>query len=269
MTNAYAAKEIHELLEQHFPVRLYSSEDRLNALTFLLNFHGMTVKLTKLVMENNKNNRIEEKNGTKMTEYPVAAVYEMLHGRTGTLRNKLMEGVGDKMMEAMFFGINEQSQGVETKNAIKEVFTDEYRRMQIDPKRRNGVDIDELHHRGYELMERWIRISKNSPRNPHDVNSFEDLVEALKELRRAQGDPSLRTMAKIAAKHSHGLYGNTHLDKPRSHATLGRIVQTGAKPKLASVLAFVRGCGILSSEQASEWTAAHERAVASDEAQQT
>ncbi|WP_435111857.1 hypothetical protein [Nocardiopsis synnemataformans] len=251
--NCHPPKTVHDLLEEHFPLHRYSQEDRLNALLFVLRVEGLVDVLLKDLLK-------EEKN------YPVGIVHDLFNGRTEALRSQVRQGRGRTLLEALFFTDGKKKtpeqkkeRQNEPKPELRIVFESEFTRLRNDIGRRTHIGTDELHERGYRLMGRRAQLSVHELSDPRKVNSFPELVQALQALHRTQGSPSLREMAAGSEQHFRGKYRSMH--QTRSHAALRRVTLPGAKPTLAAVLAFVRGCNVLGSDEAQEWIQAHARAA--------
>ncbi|WP_444963770.1 hypothetical protein [Nocardiopsis sp. M1B1] len=252
--NHHPPKRAHELLEEHFPLHRYSQEDRLNALLFALRVEGLVdVLLADLLKEREKN-------------HPVGIVHDLFNGRTEALRSEMGRRRGRALLEALFF-TDERKQTAEEKKErqsepkpeLRIVFESELTRLRNDTGRRTHIGADELHERGYRLMGRRAQLSVHELSDPRKVSSFPELVRALQALHRTQGSPSLREMAAGSEQRFRGKYRSMH--QTRSHAALRRVTLAGARPTLAAVLAFVRGCNVLGSEEAHEWIQAHARAA--------
>lgn len=252
--NCHPPKTVHDLLEEHFPLHRYSQEDRLNALLFVLRVEGLVDVLLKDLLKEEKKN------------YPVGVVHDLFNGRTEALRSQMRQGRGRILLEALFFKDvkdktpqQKKEKQAEPKPELRIVFESECTRLQNDTGRRTPIGTDELHERGYRLMGRRAQLSVHELSDPGKVHSFPELVRALQALHRIQGSPTLREMATGSEQRFRGRHKDMH--QTRSHAALRRVTLAGARPTLAAVLAFVRGCNVLDSDEAQEWIQAHARAA--------
>lgn len=253
-TTGHAERAVHDLLEQHFPEQRYSREDRLSALLLLLHAQRMTVKLTDLLRDDFEHKR------EGLERHPVSAVHDVLHAKTGALRAESDQERADKLVRALFFTPKRpgREQPPEPYPELRIVFEDECRKVRSDAGQHVPIGSGDLDERGYRLTAR----QPHERSDPRHVTTFTDLVEALRALHITQGSPSLREMAKASQRGDQGEHANT--GRGRSHATLGRVVMRGARPRHDSVLAFVHGCGVVGAASDHEWTQAHARAVMAD-----
>ncbi|WP_159943786.1 MULTISPECIES: hypothetical protein [unclassified Nocardiopsis] len=239
-------RTIHALLDQHFPPDRYSQEDRIGVLLFFMRTQGL-VELTWSSVLRKK-------------EAPAGLLHDLLNGRTDALRSAAGRQHGHAFPQVLL-NTKEGERLAFSAAELRSAFRKEYERLRRNIDQRTPMGAADLRERGYQLTGQRSQEPVDELCDPRRVHSFPDLVRALDALRVAHGTPPWRTMAKLSEKKTGGL--GDHLHQTRSHSALRRLVEPRARPTLVSVLAFVRGCGVLSPADAQEWIRAHARAVMS------
>ncbi|CAL9611054.1 hypothetical protein SUDANB67_05617 (plasmid) [Nocardiopsis dassonvillei] len=198
--------------------------------------------------------------------FPVNIAYALLNGRVHALRAEKNRTRGWALLKVLIHSGSYRNvqQQLDLITAVK----NEYGRLHDQ---RTPIGVDDLDDRGYRVTGLRAAPSVEEATDPTKVNSFPELVDALKALRGSKGSPTWRDMAarsqiKIQGE---GAQGSRFAHQPRSHSALQRTVQAGNRPSLASVLAFVRACGSVTVEVENEWARAHARAVLDFEQAQT
>jgi hypothetical protein len=234
---------LNALLDQHFPLERFSPEDRLNVLLFCLRVQGS----------------LQVRWGWMMRmQFPVNIVHSLLNGRVHALRAEKNRKRGWALLKVLIHSGSYRNvqQQLDLITAVK----NEYGRLHDQ---RTPIGVADLDDRGYRVTGLRAAPSVEEATDPTKVNSFPELVDALKALRVSRGSPTWRDMSarsqiRVDGKAAHAS-GFVH--QPRSHSALQRTIRPGNRPSLASVLAFVRACGSVTVEVENKWAQAHARAV--------
>lgn len=234
------------MLDQQMPPDRYSPEDRLNALLFHLRAR---IRADQAALRKH----------ARLLGTPQGAIEALIRGDMHTLYAELDgEGGWPVLASLVAFGGGLDA-GLDVLAAVKS----EYEVIALGEQRPHlPTTAEELHRRGYRVRRR-SRTPVEEVTDPKQVNTFPQLVQALRLLRSSRGDPPYREMA---ARSVHRLPGwNPELHEPRSHSGMQNAVKEDARPRLAAVLAFVRGCGVTDPQVGRAWEAAHARAAVHEE----
>ena len=186
---------------------------------------------------------------------PPGVVKAILNGEMHTLHAELEQSGGwPTLVSLLAYG-----GGLDADLDVLAVAQDEYEEVALGEQRlRMSVTTNDLYRRGYRVRQQ-THISVEELTDPKNINTFPELVRALKLLRLSQGKKAYRKMAKKSHKLLPGWDPAEH--ESRSHTGLRHVIRADATPKLPAVLAFIRGCGITNPRVGREWAAAHARAT--------
>ncbi|MFD3687017.1 hypothetical protein ACFWTE_19610 [Nocardiopsis sp. NPDC058631] len=240
-----STEQLTTLLDQHFPLDRFSPEDRLNVLLFCLRVQGS----------------LQVRWGSMMRmHFPVNIAHSLLNGQVHALRAEKNRKRGWALLKVLIHSGSYRNvqQQLDLITAVK----NEYGRLHDE---RTPIGVGDLDDRGYRVTGLRATPSLEEASDPTKVNSFPELLDALKALRGSSGTPTWRDMSDRSKIKGHGggrgARGDMFVPQPRSHSALQRTIQPGNRPSLPSVLAFVRACGAVTEEVESAWAQAHARAT--------
>lgn len=189
--------------------------------------------------------------------FPMNIAHSLLNGRMHALRAEKDRERGWALLKVLIHSGSYRN--VQQQLDLITAAENEYRRLHDQ---RTPIGVQDLDERGYRVTGLRAAPSVEEATDPTKVNSFPELVDALKALRSSRGSPPWRDMsARSKLRIKDEAVQSRFVHQPRSHSALQRTVRPGNRPSLASVLAFVRACGPVTAEVEDEWAQAHARAA--------
>ncbi|MFE6309328.1 hypothetical protein [Nocardiopsis sp. NPDC057823] len=231
-----------EILDQIYPLAQYSPEERLKAL------------LCHLILSNARNEAMIRRTFTEVLGIPEPVTTALLHGDIHALQTALAESKHEDrwplLASALAYG-----DGLNAAYGVLAAIHAEFEELQMPPTQRRKLPISRamLDRRGYQSSsETFLENPAKAATDPRLASSAEELLQTLKCLRVQAGEPTVREIAQRSEDVPEGADATKHLS--RSYNTIHKVLKdTDKLPSLVSVLAFVRGCGVLDLDELNAW----------------